>query len=116
RAWRDDLMDALSALLVGFLLSGAALWLFGVIEPGQPVREVVGKTALQAAPAAFGAVLARTQLSGGNEDAAGSDAGRAYPAELFLMAAGALFVTLNVAPTEEMRLIAFMMTPLQGFV
>lgn len=106
---RDDLLDASSALAVGFVVSSALLAVFGVIAPGQPVDEVVGKIALQAIPAAIGAVLARKQLSG---EGSGDDADQeSYPAELFLMTAGALFVALNVAPTEEMRLIAYQMTP-----
>lgn len=113
--WRDDVMDALSALLVGFLISGALLLLFGVIAPGQPADEVVGKIALQAVPAAMGAVLARKQLAGGEqEDDAPVE--ESWPAEMFLMVAGALFVALNVAPTEEMKLIAYLMTPLHSLV
>ena len=113
--WRDDVMDALSALLVGFLIAGALLLLFGVIEPGQLADEVVGKVALQAVPAAMGAVLARKQLAGGEE---GDDAPveESWPAEMFLMVAGALFVALNVAPTEEMQLIAYLMTPWHSLV
>lgn len=111
---RDDLLDAFSALAVGFLVSAALLSLFGVIAPGQPIDEVVGKIALQAVPAAMGAVLARKQLSG---QGSGDDAeGGSYPSELFLMAAGALFVALNVAPTEEMRLISYQMAPWQALL
>ena len=113
--WRDNIMDGLSALLVGFLISGSLLLLFGVIAPGQPADEVVGKVALQAVPAAFGAVLARKQLAGA-EDEDGTPAEESWPAEMFLMVAGALFVALNVAPTEEMQLIAYMMTPWHSLV
>ena len=114
--WRDDIMDALSALLVGFLISGALLLLFGVIGPGQPADEIVGKVALQAVPAAMGAVLARKQLaeSDGEDDDAPVE--ESWPAEMFLMVAGALFVALNVAPTEEMQLIAYLMTPWHSLV
>lgn len=109
---RDDVLDALSALAVGFIVATVLLAVFGVIGPGQPIDEVVGKIALQALPAAMGAVLARKQLAGENPgDEAGTES---YPAELFLMAAGALFVALNVAPTEEMRLISYQMAPWQG--
>lgn len=113
--WRDDVMDALSALLVGFLIAGALLLLFGVIAPGQPADEIVGKIALQAVPAAMGAVLARKQLAGSDQ---GDDAPvqESWPAEMFLMVAGALFVALNVAPTEEMQLIAYLMTPWHSLV
>ena len=36
--------------------------------------------------------------------------GAGYGGQLFLMAAGALFLSFNVAPTEEMVLIAYMMS------
>ena len=111
---RDDLLDASSGLAVGFIVSTALLAVFGVIAPGQPIDEVVGKVALQAIPAAIGAVLARKQLVGGES---GDDADEeSYPAELFLMAAGALFVALNVAPTEEMKLISYQMAPWQALL
>lgn len=111
---RDDVLDALSALAVGFVTASVLLAVFGVIGPGQPIDEVVGKIALQALPAAMGAVLARKQLaSGGSGDDAPQES---YPAELFLMAAGALFVALNVAPTEEMRLISYLMSPWQALM
>lgn len=111
---RDDMLDAFSALAVGFVTASVLLAVFGVIGPGQPIDEVVGKIALQALPAAMGAVLARKQLaSGGSGDDASEES---YPAELFLMAAGALFVALNVAPTEEMRLISYLMSPWQALM
>lgn len=114
---RDDILDALSALLVGFVLAGLLLTVFGVVAPGQPPDEMIGKVALLAVPAAIGAVVARKQFAGADgEDAGDADDTESYPAELFLMAAGALFVVLNVAPTEEMPLIAYKMAPWQGLV
>lgn len=105
----DDALDALAALLVGFLVSAVMLGLFGLIGPHTPVREIIGMVAVQAAPASIGAVLANKQLhdrgSGQQkEDRAG------YLGQLFLMAAGALFFAFNVAPTEEMILIGFKMS------
>ena len=111
----DDGLDALAALAIGFVTAGVLLVLFGVIKTGQPVDEVLGKLSLPAFPAAIGALLARKQLaadgdaqSDGPEDAGGRET---YASELFLMMVGALFVAFNVAPTEEMVLIAYKMTP-----
>lgn len=106
----DDALDALAALLVAFAVSVAALTLFGVVTTGSSLREVVGIVAVQAAPASIGAVLANKQLRAhergrSKEDRAG------YLGQLFLMTAGALFFAFNVAPTEEMILIGFKMTP-----
>jgi putative integral membrane protein (TIGR02587 family) len=81
-----------------------------VITPEMPLDEIVGKVALSATAAGIGALLARGQLGEAraqDEEAAPEN----YWAELFLMLAGALFVAFTVAPTEEMTLIAYMMTP-----
>lgn len=111
--WLDDVMDGLSAIFVGFTASAVMLTLFAVITWDQPLREILGKIAVQAVPATIGAVVARKQLaatgdSSGDED---QDEDPGYFGELFLMVVGALFVALNVAPTEEMILIAWRMTP-----
>jgi putative integral membrane protein (TIGR02587 family) len=106
--WREDARDALVALAVGAAASGAVLWVFGVLEPGMSADEVVGKVALQTVPASIGALLARSQLGGGG-DREERRWRPGYAGELFLMAVGALFLSLNVAPTEEMVLIAYMM-------
>lgn len=106
-----DGLDVLTALAVGFITALVLLVLFGVIRWGDPADEVAGRIMLQAAPAAMGALLARRQLAGGG-DADGGEDDASYPGELFLMAAGALFLALNMAPTEEMELIAYKASPL----
>jgi putative integral membrane protein (TIGR02587 family) len=75
--------------------------------------EIVGKVALQSVPASIGAMLGRKQLGARQDTGAEEERKRkaGYGGELFLMAAGALFLAFNVAPTEEMILIAFQMTP-----
>jgi putative integral membrane protein (TIGR02587 family) len=83
-----------------------------------PRSEVIGKVALQAIPASFGAVFANSQLA---EPAAEAEprreeaaAGASYGASVFFMLVGAVFVAFNLAPTEEMILIAYRMTPWHG--
>jgi putative integral membrane protein (TIGR02587 family) len=112
--WSDDMLDGLAAVAVGFVAAFLILVLFGLITPETPLREVLGKTAVQAAPASIGAVVANKQLAAGDTQAREErEALRrtGYYGELFLMAAGALFVAFNVAPTEEMILIGYKMTP-----
>ena len=113
---RDDLVDAFVACLVGFVVSAAALMMFGVIQPGMPAAEVVGKVAIQAVPASMGALLAHSLLvqekDPGDEEAAQERRRPStYFSQIFLMAAGALFLAFNLAPTEEMPLIAYIMGP-----
>ncbi|HYG87599.1 MAG TPA: TIGR02587 family membrane protein [Azospirillum sp.] len=109
--WQDDLVDALTAFGVGFIASTVLLFVFGIITVDQPLPEIVGKVALQSVPASIGAMLARKQL--GQQDPPDEERRQrsSYPGELFLMAVGALFVGFNVAPTEEMVLIAYKMSP-----
>ncbi|WP_309627781.1 TIGR02587 family membrane protein [Brevundimonas sp.] len=113
--WLDDAMDALAALAVGVVTSAVLLALFGVLTPAEPANAMLGQLTLQAVPAAIGALLARRQLASGND--AGTDGSEeentreTYGSELFLMAVGALFIAFNVAPTEEVVLIAYQMTP-----
>ena len=109
----DDILDAFAAYGVAVVASAAILVLFGIIEPGMPRSEIVGKIAVQSVPASFGAMLARQQMSGEGkgEDQDEIERKAGYAGQLFLMTAGALFLAFNVAPTEEMILIGFKMTP-----
>lgn len=106
----EDLLDAFAAYAVAVLASAALLLLLGIIEGGMPASEIAGKVAVQAVPASFGAMIANKTLG---EEEAGNDKQRwrsTYPGQLFLMLAGALFLSFNVAPTEEMVVIAYRMT------
>ncbi|HWO42422.1 MAG TPA: TIGR02587 family membrane protein [Candidatus Eisenbacteria bacterium] len=107
--FKDDAVDAFVALTVGFAAGAAALGLFGVIGPGMSLRETAGKIAIQAVPGSMGAMLAQGQLGGKSPNDKKRHAG--YLGEIFIMAAGALFLAFNVAPTEEIILIAYQMTP-----
>lgn len=83
---RDAAMDALAAYGVGVVAGTSLLALFGVI--------------------------ARKQFGGGNDAEQDEKERRAgYAGQLFLMLAGALFMAFNVAPTDEIVLIALVMSP-----
>src|SRR5680860_850655 len=95
--WRENMLDALIAIAVGAIAAAITLYLFGLISYDTSLREVIGKIALQAVPGSMGASLARSQLGGDGEE---RERNLSYPAILFMMTAGALFLGLNVAPTE----------------
>jgi putative integral membrane protein (TIGR02587 family) len=107
----EGIVDALVALAVAAVAAILILYLFGVLQWGMSAREIVGKIGLQMVPGSIGAMLARNQL-GRQEDGPDKERKRhpSYGGELFLMAVGALFLSLNVAPTEEMVLIAYQMS------
>lgn len=114
--WRDDALDALAAFGVGVITSAAVLLLFAVLTVEMTWSEILGKIALQSVPASIGAMLGSKQLGGNQDEGAEEERKRqaGYAGELFLMLAGALFFAFNIAPTEEVQLIAFQMTPWHG--
>jgi putative integral membrane protein (TIGR02587 family) len=104
-SWRDALVDAGIAYLVGLLAASLTLALFAVLQPGLSLDDALGKVALQAVPAGMGATLARSQLGLREGDTANEARRESYGGELFLMGAGGLFFAFNVAPTDEIVLI-----------
>jgi putative integral membrane protein (TIGR02587 family) len=104
--WSDDIRDAFVALLVGFVTSAVVLTLVGLIDASMSASEIVGKVALEAIPASVGASFAESQLGHQTPGEERKRRETGYGGELFLMTAGAIFFAFNVAPTEEMIVIA----------
>lgn len=110
-SWRDDVADALVAFAIGVAVSVLFLFVIAVLWLQMSVDELLGKIALMTVPASMGAVLSSKQLGQQDEQNRRRIRSAGYFANLFIMTAGALFLCLSVAPTEEMVLIALMMTP-----
>jgi putative integral membrane protein (TIGR02587 family) len=110
--WGEDVRDALVACFVGFVTAAGVLLLAGVLRLDSSLSEAVGTIAVTAIPCSVGAALAESILGGGDDEAVEGKQGNgasevaSYGGELFLMAAGAIFFAFNIAPTEEMLLIA----------
>jgi putative integral membrane protein (TIGR02587 family) len=113
--WAQSARDAIVAYGMGILASAAILVLLAVITIDMPPDQWIGMVAVQAVPASIGAMLGRSQLSMSDddedEDESEEKPGTSYAIELFMMAVGALFLSLNLAPTEEMIVLAYKMTP-----
>jgi putative integral membrane protein (TIGR02587 family) len=108
--WLDFVLNACVAYAVAFCAAAIGLVLLAAIGPGMSADEIVGRLALQAVPGSIGAMLARSQLGERADEQEEEDRRDTYPGELFLAATGALFMAFNIAPTEEVVLIAQMMT------
>jgi len=109
--WREAIRDAVIAYGIGIVTSLIVLTALGLLKGGMPASELVGKVALQSVPASIGAMLGRSQLGQGASDDEDDDgAETSYHGELLMMAAGALFLSLNIAPTDEMMVLAYRMT------
>lgn len=113
----EHVLDACAAIAIAALAGAIVLALLGVLAPSQPLQEIVGKIAVVTFPGAIGALLADKQLDDTQRRGSESEGmERTYFARLFLMMIGALFVALNVAPTEEMVLIAHQISPWQSLL
>jgi putative integral membrane protein (TIGR02587 family) len=109
--FKDDTLDAFVALAVGFFAGAVTLGLFSVIDFGMSIEEIVGKVSIQAVPGSIGAMFAHSELGGSDKDQRDKQRHAGYFGEIFIMAAGALFLAFNVAPTEEIMLIGHQMSP-----
>lgn len=110
---KDDFRETFVAYFVGFTASALMLFLFGVIKPEMSADEIIGKISIQAMAAALGAMFAQSLLGGGDdvdEHAKKRKRGASYVGQIFLVAVGAIFLSMSVSPTEEMVLISYQMT------
>jgi putative integral membrane protein (TIGR02587 family) len=105
--WREDVADALIAYAIGFLASATILAMLGLLDSTMSFDEAIGTISLQAVPASMGAVLARTEFGIAKAEQEEKGVTARYFGEIFLMAAGGLFLAFNIAPTEEMILITY---------
>jgi putative integral membrane protein (TIGR02587 family) len=108
--FKDDALDAFVALAVGFAAGAVTLSLFSVIGSDISASEFIGKVSIQAVPGSIGAMFAQSELGGKDRKKEQRRRHAGYGGEIFIMAAGALFLAFNVAPTEEMVLIAHQMS------
>lgn len=110
-AFVDAAVDALVAFAVGCLTGAFFLFVFGILREDMRLDEWMGKVVLQAVPGSIGALLAQAQLGQGREDEQRKRRDAGPLGEYFFLAVGALFLSLNMAPTEEMVLITYRMAP-----
>ncbi len=109
---KDDVVDAFVAYAVGFAASILILSIFNVINFEMSADEIIGKISVQAAMCAFGALYAQSQLGGDSKyQKRMEDKSRfeRYIGEIVLMIIGALLISMNIAPTEEIILLSYKM-------
>ncbi|MBA2277053.1 MAG: TIGR02587 family membrane protein [Chloroflexia bacterium] len=116
---RRPLGDALEATAIALVTSGVSLALVHQFELGQPLNVTLGLIAVDAMPIAFGISVANHLLGQeqgrdqpgegerGHEDAEREFHGiRALLLDAGAAFAGALFLSFNIAPTDEVPMLA----------
>lgn len=114
----DAAMDAIEAVAIGILAAGALLFLLKEITLATPLNEAVGKVAFEAMPFSIGVALAQHFLRRGRDESDDDDGAADNESELHATVAdigatliGAIFVGFNIAPTDEVPMIASALGP-----
>ncbi|HLV25669.1 MAG TPA: TIGR02587 family membrane protein [Gemmatimonadales bacterium] len=109
-SWLQDAVDVFVAYAVGVAASALVLAILGRVTPDLSLRAITGMLTLQTVPTSMGALLAQSQFGQHDEDDVISSGGGGYWSELLVMASGALFLGFNVAPTDEVIMVAHSMS------
>ena len=112
--FEEVVIDSVEEMGIGLLVAAAVLWLLGRVTAGMPATEVMGKVVVEAMTVAVGVSVGTAQLGGGRDDDKGlaGEAGAAgrgevdFGAQLVIALCGAVLFAANVAPTEEIVMIA----------
>jgi putative integral membrane protein (TIGR02587 family) len=119
---RDALTDSVEAMALGLVLVAIVLLLLREIAVDTPRPVALGKIVYEAFPFCLGIAVANHSLRGGreataqdDEDGAGADEPddrlSATLADLGATVVGTVFVALNIAPTDEVPMIAAALDP-----
>ena len=120
--WVDAAMDTIEAVALGIVCVTIVLFLLRELTTQTPTQELLGKVVYEATPFSIGVAVAYTVLRRGraakdDDDREGDDEGdedqgvNATVADIGATLVGALFVAFNIAPTDEIRMIASAMGP-----
>lgn len=110
-SFKDVIIDSFEEMAIGVFLSGAVLWMLGRIRPGDGPSEIVGKVVVEAMIAAVGVSVGTAQLGGQVEG--DDDRGESFGAQIAIAFCGSFLVAANVAPTEEIVMIAVESDPVR---
>jgi putative integral membrane protein (TIGR02587 family) len=118
----EVLIDSIEELGIGLVLATTILWLLGRIRLDMPASEIAGKIIVESLVVAIGVSIGTAQLGGSDtDDDTGMDStprtgGRAsreqdttqasFLGQLVLAFCGAILIAANVAPTEEIIVLA----------
>jgi putative integral membrane protein (TIGR02587 family) len=105
----EILVDSVEEMGIGLLSATLLLWLAGRIDPAMPALEVIGKIVVEGLVMAIGVSIGTAQLGGRQGDEQGAvDAYRTHEPwrHLALAACGAFLFAANVAPTDEIMVLA----------
>jgi len=106
----EVVIDSVEEMGLGLLVAFLILWLLGRVTLDQPTTEIVGKTTVEAMTVAIGVSVGTSQLGaegvGEDDKGVGDEGGPHFGGQVVIALCGAVLFAANVAPTEEIVMIA----------
>jgi len=109
----EVVIDSVEETGLGLAVAFVVLFLLGRFELDMPASEIVGQTVIEGMTVAIGVSVGTSQLGGeggdgdkGVEGANTHDGAQHFGAQLVMALCGAVLFAANVAPTEEIVMIA----------
>ena len=108
----EVVIDSVEEMGLGLAVALLILWLLGRVTWGMPLEEAAGKVIIEAMTVAVGVSVGTAQLGGGGEGdedkgvSGGGSAAGGFGGQLIVALCGAVLFAANVAPTEEIVMIA----------
>lgn len=122
-SWAEVAIDSVEELGLGVIISAATLFLLGRIGPGSTFAEAFGQIILEGGVVAIGFSIGTAQLGADDEGDSGMGASRKrqkkededvhFGGQLVITLCGAVLFAANVAPTEEILMIAVETPPMR---
>ncbi len=101
----EGIIESIEEMGMGLLVTAFILWITGRILPGMSMSEISGKMVVEGVTVAIGISVGKTQL-GNNEGEEEEKRAPHLQREIGLAICGAILIASNVAPTEEVIVIA----------
>lgn len=112
--WRDAAKDAVEAIAIGIVCATVVLFLLREITSETPLQETLGKAIFEGLPFALGVALANGFLSGDRYQSSDSDGEPTIDptvADIGATLIGATIIAFNIAPTDEVPMLAAAISP-----
>ncbi len=112
--WRDAAIDTVEAIAIGIVCAAFVLFLLREITLETPLQETLGKIVFEGLPFSLGVPLASGFLSGDRYESSNSDSEpmiNPTVADIGATLIGAMIIAFNIAPTNEIAMLAAATSP-----